>query len=86
MTDQIGDLLDLQRFAEPEEVKIIKSYLQKNFGATGQITVQQTQIIIKVPGAALAGALRMRLHELQELCGKDRRLVIRINSSRASKG
>lgn len=78
MTDQIGELLDLQRFAEPEEVKIIKDYLQKNFSATGQVTIQSSQIVIAVQGAALAGALRMHIHELQKLCGGSRRLVIRI--------
>lgn len=78
MTNQIGDLLDKNRFAEPAEVKVIRGYMQENFNADGQVTIQKTQIIITVKGAALAGALRMRIHDLQALCNTSKRLVIRI--------
>lgn len=78
MTDQIGDLLDKNRFAEPPEVKIIRDYLKENFKTEGHVTIQRTQIIITVKGAALAGALRMHMHELQDLCAEKKRLVIRI--------
>lgn len=78
MTNQIGNLLDKSRFAEPAEVKVIRQFLDEKFNTSGQVTIQQTQIIITVKGAALAGALRMHIHDLQELCDTDKRLVIRI--------
>jgi hypothetical protein len=49
-----------------------------NFGVSVGVTMQATQIVVMVKGASLAGALRMRLHELQTLCQTDKRLVIRI--------
>lgn len=79
MTDSIGDLLPKARFKEPAEVKIIKTYVQDHYQATPQITVQDKQIVIGVSSAALAGALRMELHELRELCQTKKRLFIRIN-------
>jgi hypothetical protein len=80
MTSQIGDLLDTSRFEEPPEVRVIKDFVTEKFQATPHVTVQQTQIIIGVPSAALAGALRMHLHQLQQLCQTEKRLVIRIGS------
>lgn len=79
MTDSLGDILGRERFVEPPEVEVIKHFLKENFEAGCRITVQPRQIIIAVQGASLAGALRMRLHELQALCQTQKRLVIRIN-------
>lgn len=79
MADSLGDILGRERFVEPPEVGIIKSYLKENFEAGCRVTVQPYQIIITVQGASLAGTLRMRLHELQALCQTKKRLVIRIN-------
>ena len=79
MADKIGDVIDLDRFAEPDEIQIIREFLQDKFNSTGQVKIQDTQIIISVHGAALAGALRVHLHELQQRCNTKKRLVIRIN-------
>jgi len=80
MTSQIGELFDKSRFEEPAEVRVIKDFVYEKFQVIPQITIQQTQIIIGVPSAALAGALRMHLHQLQQLCQTEKRLAIRIGS------
>lgn len=80
MTQSIQDLLQSKNYHEPPEVNIIKTFLSEHYQASCQITVQSTQIVIAVQGAALAGALRMRLHELKVLCNTDKRLVLRIIS------
>jgi hypothetical protein len=80
MADSIADLLRNRDFEEPPEVRVIKDFIRKRFDADAQVTVQPRQIIIGVKGAALAGALRMHLHELKRLCATDKRLVIRIGS------
>lgn len=77
--DTLKNLLGKQQHAEPAEVKIIKDYVIEKFDHEPRIMVQQQQIIIGVPNAALAGALRMHLHELQALCQTKKRLVIRIS-------
>ncbi len=78
MSDSIADLLASKRFAEPPEISIIKSFVEKHFKHTPEVTIRQDQIVIGVPNAALAGTLRMHLHELQEMCETKKRLVIRI--------
>jgi hypothetical protein len=78
MTDSLADLLKKRQHNEPPEISVIKQFLNDRFQATGTITIRDKQIIIGVSSAALAGTLRMHLHELQELCKTDKRLVIRI--------
>lgn len=78
MADSLGSLLAKRSMDEPPEVQIIKTFVFAHYQTTPQVTVQQGNIIIGVKGAALAGALRPRLHELQEACQTDKRLVIRI--------
>jgi hypothetical protein len=78
MTDSIGDLLGKREFEEPPEVRLIKDFVRKRFDVDVTVALQQNQIIIGVKSSALAGALRMHLHELQELIASKKRLVIRI--------
>jgi hypothetical protein len=79
MSDSLGDLLNKSKFREPEEIGIIKSFVQEKYKTTPSVTIGQTQIIIGVPNAALAGTLRPHLHELKALCQTKKRLLIRIN-------
>lgn len=79
----MGDILSNHgtgRLQEPPEVQIIKDWLRDRYQVAALITVQTNQIVITVPSAALAGSLRMELHHLQDVCGTNRRLVIRIGS------
>lgn len=78
MPDSLSDLLKKRDINEPPEVKIIKSFVQNHFQASCQVGVQMNQITISVNSAPLAGALRTRLYELQELCDTKKRLTIRI--------
>jgi hypothetical protein len=79
MTDSLQDLLGKRSYDEPAEIRIIKDFLRTHYKADCSVSMNQRQIIITVHGASLAGALRMRLHELQALCQTQKRLVIRIN-------
>jgi hypothetical protein len=78
MSDSLAALLANKNFGEPAEIEVIKHFLKDNYNAECRVTIGPRQIIILVNGAALAGALRMRLHELQALCQTEKRLVIRI--------
>lgn len=78
MADSLGDVLAKKNLREPAELLVIRTFLHENYQADCQITTQQSQIIIAVKGASLAGAVRVRLHELQTLCQTDKRLVLRI--------
>lgn len=78
MSDSLADILSNKQFSEPSEIGIIKDFIKEKFQSAASVTVQTNQILIIVSGAALAGSLRMHLHELQKLCNTDKRLVIRI--------
>mgnify|MGYP003577973995 CR=1 FL=1 len=78
MADALGDLLPKRQFEEPPEVRIIKDFVMEKFNQPVQVGIQQTQIIIQVKSAALAGALRPHLYVLQSSCETEKRLVIRI--------
>jgi len=79
MSKALGDLLDTSKYAEPPEIKQIKAYIKARFQSEVGVAVGPRQITIAVSSAALAGTLRMHLHQLQQLCNTDKRLVIRIS-------
>ena len=80
MPTSLNDLLQASgNYAEPPEVRIIKEFVRENYQETVSVTVQSNQIIIGVNGAALAGTLRMRLHELKQAAKTDKQLVLRIS-------
>lgn len=76
--DSIKDLLAGAKRNEPPEIAAIKDYIQQHFNSRAGVLLQERQVVISVPSAALAGTLRMHLPQLQELTGTDKRLVIRI--------
>lgn len=79
MSTALADILKRRNVEEPAEVQIIKRFVQKHFSASCRVSVQQQQIVIQVTSASLAGALRIKLHELQKLCNTDKRLIICIS-------
>lgn len=76
MTNALGDLLPKDKYREPPEVRIIKDFVREKYGEEVDVIVRQDRIVVQAPGAALAGTLRPRLHELQDLVGPHRRLVL----------
>ena len=78
MSNSLGDLIAKRQPEEPAEVQVIKQFMLDNYQVAAGVAVRDSQIIIQVASSALAGTLRMRLHELKELCATDKRLIIRI--------
>lgn len=78
MSQSLADILNGRTPSEPPEIRIIKNYVQDKFKSPATVTIQPRQIVITVRGAALAGSLRLQLHELKKLCQTDKRLHIRI--------
>ena len=64
--------------AEPPEIKAIQKFVQDRYKVTPKITVSEQQIVIGVPTAGLAGALRPLLPQIKDACQITKRLVIRI--------
>ncbi len=78
MSQALSDLLADRFDQEPGEIAVIKQFVADNFAQPVAVALRDQQIIISTPSAALAGALRPRLHELTKLCHTNKRLVIRI--------
>lgn len=76
--DSIQTLLAGRGMAQPPEIKQIQDFVEQKFKTIPQVTVSEKQIIIGVKSSALAGALRPMLHQIQELCQTDKKLLIRI--------
>lgn len=79
--DSLQDLLRGAKPREPEEVQIIKRFVQSQFASTCSVAIRERDIVITVDNAALAGSLQMQLHTLKNQCQTDKRLVIRISST-----
>lgn len=79
MTDDIASILGRRRYDEPDESQIIRRFVQEKFNSDAGVLIGERQIVITVHGAALAGTLRMHLHDLKKLCRTQKRLIIRIN-------
>lgn len=78
MTQSVGDILGSRKYDEPDELLIIRKFVQDKFDATPKLKFTTNTIIINVSNAALAGALRPHLHTLQAKSKTDKRLIIRI--------
>lgn len=79
MSDSLADILGKRRYEAPDEIELIKLYVDKLFQHNPAVTIQKSQIIISVPNSAMAGSLRPHLHELKNLCKTDKRLVISVD-------
>ncbi len=80
MGSSISDILSSRNFDEPDEIGIIKKFVFENYDHQPRVKITDQAIIITVSSAALAGALRPRLHELTALSKTKKRLAIRIGS------
>lgn len=78
MSDSLGDLLANRKIDQPPEIAVIQQFVLEKFNSKPDVLIQEKQIVITVKGAALAGALRPLLPQLQEACQTKKRLVIRI--------
>ncbi len=78
MSQSISELLGQRDFSEPPEIQIIRKFVQDKFNARAGVIVGHDRITISVNSSALAGALRLELINLKNLCKTDKKLVIRI--------
>lgn len=78
MSIGIGDILKGRKLNQPDEIQKIKDFILREFKSSASVDLTPKSIIIGVNSSALAGALRMQLHELQNQLKTDKKLVIRI--------
>lgn len=78
MADSLFSILSQKSFDQPPEAAAIKAYVEEHFQEAVEVMVREREIILTAPGAALAGALRMHLYQLQKAAATDKRIVLRI--------
>lgn len=76
--DSLDSILKRKDFDEPPEITAIKKYVQSEFKTVVGIQVRDKDIVIEVPGAALANTLRLRAPDIKRRCQIDKRLTFRI--------
>lgn len=76
--DDLASILGRKNFDEPNEVGIIKRYVEEHFDVAVSVKVQEKVIIITARSAPLVSRLRMHTAQLQKACQTDKRLIFRI--------
>ena len=76
--DSLFTILSDKNFDEPPEMSSVKKYMQDEFKADVPVQVRDKDIVVTVPNAAMAGALRMRVPEMKRRCQLSKRVTIRI--------
>lgn len=64
--DDIKHILLDKNFELPEEIDLLKSYIQSNFKIDSEIVYSNNSIILKIPSAAVASILRTRLDKIKK--------------------
>ena len=78
--DSIGDMLQRRQIPqEPEESRLLKSYVLKHYDTPVQVVISDYHLTLVVPNAALAGTLRMELPRMLTECKITKKLHIRIS-------
>ena len=78
MTESLADILGRKDSQEPPEIAAIKQYVFDRYQAQVRVGISIQQIVVQVPGAALAATLRLNLPALQTAAKTKHRIIIRI--------
>jgi hypothetical protein len=78
MSNSLADLLANKDFDEPEEMRAIKQFVQKNYQVEVEVQIREKELIVTTPSAALANTLRLKLPELRKAAATEKRIVLRI--------
>lgn len=80
--DNLSDILMRKNFDEPQEIGIIKRYVQEHFDVQVGVKIQPNIIVITARNSSLVGRLRMHTTHLQRACQTDKRIIFRIGTTK----
>ncbi len=75
--DSLQDILSKKDFTPPDEIQLLREYIERRYKSRCQIKLQRDAIILSVRGSALAATLQLEQDKIIEGCGLKKRLVIR---------
>ena len=76
--DSIGDVLGKKEFTPPDEIALIKDYVERRYKSKCFIKLQNGNLVLGVKSSALAATIHLERQRLIEACGiRDKKLIIR---------
>jgi hypothetical protein len=74
--DDIRDILTKRRFNPPDEIVLLKKYIQINFDIDSEIINTKNTIIIKINSASVASILRTRIDKIKSELNMPKKIQI----------
>jgi hypothetical protein len=74
--DNIRDILTKRRFNPPDEIVLLKKYIQINFDIDSEIINTKNTIIIKINSASVASILRTRIDKIKSELNMPKKIQI----------
>ena len=75
--DSLQDIMSQRSFAPPDEMAVVKDYVQRRYKRDCSVRLEHGTLIISVRGSALAATLQLERNTLIEACNIKQKLVIR---------
>jgi outer membrane protein assembly factor BamA len=75
--ESLQDILGRKDFTKPDEIEIIKNYIQKNYGSNSQVKLQRGTLIVSVASSSLAASLQLERYKMIKACKIEKKLAIR---------
>jgi hypothetical protein len=76
--ERLDELLGRYNPQTPDEILLIKRYIEEHFKAPASVALREDMIIITVTSGALANTLRLQSPKIQKAAQTRKRLIFRI--------
>jgi hypothetical protein len=78
--DSLQDILGKRDFTPPDEIALVKEFIQRRYKSRSRVRVEHDVLIVRVPSSALAATLHLEQRRMIEACRITKKLVIRSGS------
>jgi len=75
--DSLQDILGKKNFTPPDEIAIVKEYIERRYKSPSRVRVERDVVIVRVPSSALAATLQLEQQTLIDACSLKKKLIIR---------
>jgi hypothetical protein len=75
--ESLQDIMSQRSFAPPDEMAVVKDYVQRRYKRTCKVRLERGALILSVRGSALAATIQLERNKLIEVCALKQKLVIR---------
>ena len=75
--DSLQDILGKKNFTPPDEIAVVKEYIERRYKSPSRVRVERDAVIVRVPSSALAATLQLEQNTLISSCQLTKKLIIR---------